>query len=411
MATWMFFCPPLFGHTNPTLPLVAEMVRRGERVVYYNAASFREAIEPTGAEFRAYHRDLPSLPAAMSVRQIELVPPLVEATELFLDTELQRILADPPDFVVHDYVAFWGAAVSDVTGAPRLGTTPGLMLNENVSKLAKSIVPPELLPGGAGVRWSDIPLLLSVIRRRFRTNRKYGLKYRWLKDLSHAEFNIAFTSPEIQPHADEFADRFCFVGPPELRQEDDSGFDFESLTGAPLVYISLGTLFNDRPEFFESCYEALGGLDVQVVLSLGGRNTELPAPPKNFILGRFPPQLTLLGRAAAFLTHSGISSVCEAVQIGVPLVLYPQIWDQYLMAHQAELAGAGVSLPRDPTPAQIREKVTAVLSDPSYRTNSRELGRRLAAAGGARRAADELMKWAESARGSSSPSGARMQLA
>ena len=54
MAKILFFNIPAYGHVNPTLPVVTELVRRGHQLVYYNADTFEQAIKATGAEFRAY---------------------------------------------------------------------------------------------------------------------------------------------------------------------------------------------------------------------------------------------------------------------------------------------------------------------------------------------------------------------
>ena len=40
---------PFAGHTNPTLPLTAELVKRGHHVTYINAEPFRKSIEESGA--------------------------------------------------------------------------------------------------------------------------------------------------------------------------------------------------------------------------------------------------------------------------------------------------------------------------------------------------------------------------
>ena len=40
MATGLFFGLPVHGHTNPTLPLVRELVRRGERIIYFSTPEF-----------------------------------------------------------------------------------------------------------------------------------------------------------------------------------------------------------------------------------------------------------------------------------------------------------------------------------------------------------------------------------
>ncbi len=54
MSKVLFFSLPLQGHTNPSLPLVKELVRRGEEVTYYSLEPLRSAIEQTGATFRSY---------------------------------------------------------------------------------------------------------------------------------------------------------------------------------------------------------------------------------------------------------------------------------------------------------------------------------------------------------------------
>ena len=49
---------PAHGHINPTLPLVAELTRRGHEVAYFATREFAERCEREGAQFRCY----PSLP-------------------------------------------------------------------------------------------------------------------------------------------------------------------------------------------------------------------------------------------------------------------------------------------------------------------------------------------------------------
>src|SRR5699024_7519428 len=42
-----------FGHINPTLALVTELVKKGVQVTYFTTEAFRTIIEPTGAKFVA----------------------------------------------------------------------------------------------------------------------------------------------------------------------------------------------------------------------------------------------------------------------------------------------------------------------------------------------------------------------
>ena len=397
MSNWMFFGSPLFGHTNPTLPVVAELVKRGEHIVYYNADRFEAAICSTGAEFRAY-KNFPTVPEPISTRMVDVVPILAEAEEVFLADELEAIRGEHTDFVIHDCLAIWGATATRVLGVPRIASIPTLLVNDSVTSLAKRIMPRPIRPGRGSLRIWDAPMIVSSFLRRIRTNRRYGLKYRQIRDIFHGELNVVFTSKDIQPFADEFDDSFRFVGSPTIERTEGGDFPFDKLdTGRPIVYVSLGTLFNNNIEFFRACFEALGELDVQVVLSKGKQKAgvELPPEPENFLVFDYVPQIAVLKRAAAFITHGGIGSSSEALHLGVPQVLIPQIWDGYLMAHQMAQKGAGILLSSPVSSESLRSAVNQVLADESFRRNSRALGEGLVEAGGAERAADEILKWTQ----------------
>lgn len=54
MSTIAFLSIGMHGHVNPTLPVVAELVRRGHTVTYHTSPAFREEIEATGARVYLY---------------------------------------------------------------------------------------------------------------------------------------------------------------------------------------------------------------------------------------------------------------------------------------------------------------------------------------------------------------------
>ena len=55
------FCIPAHGHTNPMLPVVAELVRLGNTVRFYSFNEFEVKILATGAQFISCDSYLPSL--------------------------------------------------------------------------------------------------------------------------------------------------------------------------------------------------------------------------------------------------------------------------------------------------------------------------------------------------------------
>jgi UDP:flavonoid glycosyltransferase YjiC (YdhE family) len=54
MAKAFFLNIPAHGHMNPSLPLVQELVQRGEEITYFTGEEFREKLAATGATFRTY---------------------------------------------------------------------------------------------------------------------------------------------------------------------------------------------------------------------------------------------------------------------------------------------------------------------------------------------------------------------
>ena len=60
---------PFAGHTNPTLPLTAELVKRGHHVTYINAEPFRKSIEESGALFVPYS-DFPTNPTEKDKKKL-----------------------------------------------------------------------------------------------------------------------------------------------------------------------------------------------------------------------------------------------------------------------------------------------------------------------------------------------------
>jgi len=146
----------------------------------------------------------------------------------------------------------------------------------------------------------------------------------------------------FQPLAGDFDERrFRFVGPCCSFRPDTPAFPFERLDGRPLVLVSLGTVYSQVPKFLRRCMEELAGSPWQIVLATGGSSPMAPVPA-NFIVRPSVPQVEILRRASAFVTHGGMNSVQEALYYGVPLVLAPQAADQFWISARTAELGAGL---------------------------------------------------------------------
>jgi MGT family glycosyltransferase len=186
-------------------------------------------------------------------------------------------------------------------------------------------------------------------------------------------------------------DHFHHTGPwHEPKATNDAGFDWSWLDGRPLIYASLGTLQNGLDHLYQLILDACAGLPMQVVLTLGRSNGNLPQqiPPNAQVLG-YGPQLALLKRASLVITHAGMNTTLESLAQGLPMVALPIANEQPGIAARIRHAGVGDWLCiRGLTPAKLGVAVEKVHANPDYRERASQCARQIADAGGLSRAAE-----------------------
>lgn len=384
------FNVPTTGHVDPSLPLAAELVGRGHQVTYYLTAAYRARVEATGATFAA----TPGLEPDYFDEVSRRFNPLRLATQLlttchellpYLSEQLGELEAD---LVIYDSMCPWGHVAAGLAGIPAVASMSLLELPPSYMRKAGQL--------GAVARLA--PRFLPWIRPYRRAVRRLQEQYRvriprfpgvinWPGDLT-----INYTSAQIHPQAGKLGPRYLFVGPPMPEGISEVDFPFDALDAErPLIYISLGTVFNDNPAFFRRCMEAFGATKNQVVLSLGnGLSPEtLGDIPANFIVRAFVPQIEILKRADLFITHGGVNSVHQALYYGVPQLFFPQQVEQAAVAARIAELGAGI-LARQASASTLRSKAALLLGDSSYRVQAGALGSGLRGAGGVKKAADAI---------------------
>lgn len=381
---------PAHGHTNPTLPVMQELVRRGHKVLYYNAESFRARVEPTGVEFRPLPQPLPTERHISEALQDLLDAALIIAgmskhLTRFMITEMER---EQPDLILYDSVAMWGYIAARTHAIPHSSFITHFVLDGSQGAIGIGTMARFFL---AGLR--HIPTLLNWRRemaREFGKENAGGIT-------EYADLNLVFTSQEFHPPNTFIDDRFRFVGPSIDPTTRDGDFPFEQLHDDTLVYISLGTVNNLATDFYRTTFEAFADYPAQFILSVG-KNTniaQLGDIPTNFIVRSYVPQLDILQRADAFITHGGINSVHEGLYYGVPEVVVPHQMEQLLNGKRVTETQTGILIgDKHPygrvTAHELRQALDTVLNDSLYRQNSEHIGNTLKAAGGYRQAVEEI---------------------
>lgn len=321
-----FVAIPLHGHVLPALVLVAELVARGHRVSFAITADFAPLVEEAGASAVCYRSLFPSMKGKDADRLADLDG--VASVRLFFE-EVPVVLpqleaayqADPPDLVVYDTTAFHAPMLAAKWGVPEIQLSPTHVLYDGVHE-------------ESGARPS---LALRTLREEIG-----GAETPAVADPKPCVVTIPRA---FQVRADRVGAHCTFVGP-MLSDRDVHGGWSAPEDGRRVALVSLGSVYGGRPEFFRICAEAFADLDWHVVMPIGRffDRAELGELPPNIEVHRWVPQLKVLARASAFVTHAGLGGTMEALASGVPLIAVPRSGDQFVTGVRiAEIGLAGSS--------------------------------------------------------------------
>lgn len=385
MGRFLFVVPPLAGHTNPTVSVGHELGRRGHAVAWTGHPEVVPDLIGPGARFLPVDDAVPAEvvaavaerssglrgPAALRFLWRDVLMPLARTMTPGVE---QAVDGFAPDVLVVDQQALAGAAVAERRGLPwATSATTSAELTDPLATMGRV---------GEWVRG----LMVDYLHEAGLTRRAAdAIDPRFSPHLLVAFTTAALVGPLPMP------DHYALVGPSFAGRHDPTPFPWEWLrSGTPLVLVSLGTLnWQDGARFFARAVEALEGMDAQGVVVAPPDLVE--RVPANVLVRPRVPQLTLLPRTSAVISHGGHNTVCEALAHGLPLVVAPIRDDQPIIAEQVVAAGAGVRVRFGRVGADgLRAALDTVMGDPSYRRGAERVQRSFTEAGGAPAAAERL---------------------
>ena len=387
MLKIVFFCIPAHGHTNPTLEVVRELTTRGHQVWYYSYNMMREKIESTGAVFVScddcdMETNLSTKDATRMGKDLALSTRILVDTTLALD---DKVCADmerlKPDCIVADSMAAWGKAVAMKQGIPFVSSTTTFAFNQHSAKIMKQSFGDFL----------KMLLFMPEVSKQIKRLQRKGYPVKNILDILQNDNNthtIVYTSPEFQPCSETFSDRFAFVGPSIRPAVEEI-----KKTGDKLVYISMGTVNNDRMLLYKNCISALADTGYQVILSVGNLVPveDFGTLPENISVFSHVDQIAVLQQADVFVSHCGMNSASESLYFGVPLVMLPQTAEQSGVAERVYQLGAGIKLAKTDE-ASILYAINTMLTDDTYKQNAMALSESFKQCSGAKGAADKIIE-------------------
>lgn len=151
----------------------------------------------------------------------------------------------------------------------------------------------------------------------------------------------------------------------------------------PLVYLTLGTVFNmESGDLLERAIAGLRELPVELVVTAGPQRDlhALGPQPPHVHVERHVAHAQLLPHCALVVSHGGSGTLVDALAHGLPSLVLPLGADQPLNAARCESLGIGATLDAaSATPQTIAAAAAALLDDPAPRAAARRIQAEIAA--------------------------------
>jgi MGT family glycosyltransferase len=393
---------PWPGHLNPLCGLARELSRRGHRVAFFHLPEFAGDAQARELEFLPFgmslqpplgqrYRALGELEGAQAAAcGLGLMRDLAHSTLSWAGPSLE---AWKPDLLLVDQMDYGASTLAQILRLPFV-TVALTLLKQNE----------EGVPGFDGQPFqAGVPRpgpLQAFLDELDAVRRSAGLSPFSYETLWSHLAQISQQPPEFEFPRRTLPPWFHFTGPFAARREEkrypDPDFPWQRLDGRPLVYASLGTSLNRKRALLETIVAATTGLDVQLVLATG---LEMENLPEHVVAVPHAPQLEILARADAMITHAGMNSALECLTAGVPMVAMPVAHDQPGVASRIAYTGTGLWLKDDQrTPDHLKDAVTRVLRDDRFRLAAEAMAAAIARADGVSRAAEVVEQVASTGR-------------
>ena len=249
-----------------------KLVEKGEQVTYYSSQAFRDPILRTGASYKEYESHFLRDPRNVAASLSQLPYLMMEAVESVIEHELDALRSSDYGYLIHDAMAPWGKCLADLMGLPAISSITTFALSKRVASLGRGLYRPPLSATRFVAKTYSI---IRSIRVRKRIRKRYQTRHPHLMELYFCpeQLNLVYTSHGFQPFSEAFGETFRFVGTCLGERESQRETDWQLPDNEPLIYVSMGTLFNLEPELYGQIFEVLKQMPYRVVASV---SAELP---------------------------------------------------------------------------------------------------------------------------------------
>lgn len=366
MSRWLFSFMGGHGHFVPLIPVARAAQSAGHSIAFACGPALRATVESAGFKVLTLGSGPSATPERSALRPLDLEREFDEFRDRFARSASQRkapLLIEQaavwePDVIVCDEADFGSRLAAEVLGLPCASVN--------------------VMAAGSFVRAERIADALNTVRAELGLPPDPALEM-----LSRHRVLSPFPPGFRDPGYPLPTTAFSFRPFEPTRRVSPAPSWAGQRPGMPLIYFSLGTVFNiESGDLFGRVLAGLRDLDVNVLVTVGHEidPAEFDRQPGHVRIERYVPQDTILPHCSLVVSHGGSGSVAGALAHGVPMLLIPMGADQPLNAERCAALGIGRWLdPVAATPADVAGAAGAILTDSTYAHAIRVLRREFAA--------------------------------
>ncbi len=396
------------GHINPTISIIKELILRGEEVIYITANKYKDLLTKVGCkqiEFK-YSRFLFGSNHLNSTAKRTEEAFLNDIRQFYKYMESQKVLANKlkqliqsfkADYIIHDSTLYYIKYICEELSIPCISSVTLFALNDKMFIKSQT-----LLSDFYNVNLKNSPEFIVDFIGQMEEEYyfKSGYKHNYLDNsMTKQGLNIVYTSKEFQPYANLLDHSYHFAGNNlKNRQMLEVKQDYNLPKGKKVVLISFGSIMsssNDFVNLYSEMMRYFGKYNATFILNIGNMNKKmLGYTPQNFVLKNGINQLELLHLSDLFITHGGMNSASEAIQLNTPMIVIPQVMDQFLVAEQIDKTGIGKVIKNNNIDfSKLESMITEILRDPQYIRNAAYIARTYRETGEEKVAVDKILKY------------------
>ncbi|CAG9334073.1 unnamed protein product [Blepharisma stoltei] len=318
------------GHITPTIDMIRALKSKGHDVVFYAPIYTQNLIESTGAKFIPYPEQKQAKITPIDRKEIrvnetglQLMSIFGGYTDYIMPWFLENFEKEQFDAVIYSSLTIWGNAVASYFKIPYLC-------------LGISVLPAE------DNAWNQTHFYdegkeqqLEFANRLHNQYNTTAVNLIEMFSCSYAKKVLMFSSQKFLEAASNYRfsepEKYFFLN--SISSQTSKNF-ISKLKENSIIYLSLGTAFNQRPDIFESIITYFNQTKYELIVSTGMNENLYQAltskyNSSNIKINLYTNQVRLLKDVAIFITHAGLNSIKEAISFTIPTVAIPQGADQF----------------------------------------------------------------------------------